>query len=241
MRNLHEHPYNAISASKFIPSPLYWKNDSSARGGKTLSKPRMAPLGERNIIGEKVMCLRKAQGLKQKQLVAMLQKPRHGHLRCQHVAPGGAAPQGAGLRNCPSSPTPGRVGGMAAGRGAVARKKRSRPCGGSFCHVHFYSPSGVPAPCKASDRAAIRRRRAAPQGRPGKATKMRMATISIKISEATAKAALGLLSGQKRQQKTIAMMFTPGSAGENDGPHPAEDGHAVADSTFAAHGGRSFR
>ena len=38
-----------------------------------MSKPRMAPLGERNIIGEKVMCLRKAQGLKQKQLVAMLQ------------------------------------------------------------------------------------------------------------------------------------------------------------------------
>ena len=33
----------------------------------------MAPLGERNIIGEKVMCLRKAQGLKQKQLVAMPQ------------------------------------------------------------------------------------------------------------------------------------------------------------------------
>ena len=38
-----------------------------------MSKPRRIPLGKSNIIGQKVMRLRKAKGIKQKELVAMLQ------------------------------------------------------------------------------------------------------------------------------------------------------------------------
>ena len=38
-----------------------------------MSKPRRIPLGKSNIIGQKVMRLRKSKGIKQKELVAMLQ------------------------------------------------------------------------------------------------------------------------------------------------------------------------
>ena len=72
---------------------------------KTLSKPRMAPLGERNIIGEKVMCLRKAQGLKQKQLVAMLQSRGMDICDASMSRLEGSAAR-CWITNCPSSPTP---------------------------------------------------------------------------------------------------------------------------------------
>ena len=38
-----------------------------------MSKPRIRPLGQLNIVGQRVMQLRKQKGIKQKDLVAMLQ------------------------------------------------------------------------------------------------------------------------------------------------------------------------
>ena len=38
-----------------------------------MSKPRRKPLGNRNIVGEKITCLRMEKGLKQKELAARLQ------------------------------------------------------------------------------------------------------------------------------------------------------------------------
>ena len=38
-----------------------------------MSKPRRRPLGDLNIVGQRVMLLRKQKGIKQKDLVAMLQ------------------------------------------------------------------------------------------------------------------------------------------------------------------------
>lgn len=38
-----------------------------------MSKPRSTPLGTRNIVGAKVVQIRKEKGIKQKELVAMLQ------------------------------------------------------------------------------------------------------------------------------------------------------------------------
>lgn len=38
-----------------------------------MSKPRKTPIGDRNIVGEKVAALRKQKKIKQKDMVAMLQ------------------------------------------------------------------------------------------------------------------------------------------------------------------------
>ena len=38
-----------------------------------MSKPRKRPLGDLNIVGQRVMLLRKQKGIKQRELVAMLQ------------------------------------------------------------------------------------------------------------------------------------------------------------------------
>ena len=114
-------------------------------------------------------------------------------------------------------------------------------CGSSFCRVHFYSPSGAPAPCRGVRSRSHSPKASSSAGKTRKATKMRIATISIRISAGRGKGALGLLFGQERQQKQRDDVH-PGDAGEDDGPHPVEDGYAVAGtSTFAAHGGRSFR
>ena len=39
-----------------------------------MSKPRTTPIGKRNIVGTKIVQLRKARGMKQKDLVIRLQK-----------------------------------------------------------------------------------------------------------------------------------------------------------------------
>ena len=101
-----------------------------------------------------------------------------------------------------------------------------------FVYIAFYSSSGVPAPCK-----GVRSRSHSPKdsisaGKIKNAAKMRTARISISHSPAMAK---------KRQQKQNDDIYAR-YAGQDDRPHPAQHGHAVAgSSTFAAHIKRSFR
>ena len=97
-------------------------------------------------------------------------------------------------------------------RSSARPNKRSRPLWSSFRHVRFTAPAARPRPAGASlDRAATPQRRAAPRGKNRKAAKTRMRHDQHQQSaDATAKVRLGCLLGQKRQQGTCAMMFTPG-------------------------------